>query len=400
MAKAKFERTKPHCNIGTIGHVDHGKTTLTAAITKVLSTRVEGNTAENFEDIDKAPEERERGITISTAHVEYQTEKRHYAHVDCPGHADYVKNMITGAAQMDGAILVVAATDGVMAQTKEHILLSRQVGVPAIVVFMNKADQVDDEELLDLVEMDIRELLDKYDFPGDETPIIKGSALAALEAPDDLSDPAYKPILDLMDAVDTFIPTPDRKSDLPFLMPVEDVFTITGRGTVATGRVERGQLKTGDEVEILGLSTERPKTVVTGIEMFRKILDYAEAGDNIGALLRGIQRSDIQRGQVLCKPGSIHPYTKFSGQVYVLKKEEGGRHTPFFNNYRPQFYFRTTDVTGVITLPADKEMCMPGDNVEMDVELITPIAIEEGLRFAIREGGRTVGSGVVTAIIE
>ena len=398
MAKAKFERTKPHCNIGTIGHVDHGKTTLTAAITKVLAARVAGNTAENFEDIDKAPEERERGITISTAHVEYQTEKRHYAHVDCPGHADYVKNMITGAAQMDGAILVVAASDGPMAQTREHLLLARQVGVPAIVVFMNKADQVDDEELLDLVEMDIRELLDKYDFPGDETPIIKGSALAALEAPDDLSDPAYKPILDLMDAVDSFIPTPDRKSDLPFLMPVEDVFTITGRGTVATGRVERGQLKTGDEVEILGLSTERPKTVVTGIEMFRKILDYAEAGDNIGALLRGIQRSDIQRGQVLCKPGSIHPYTKFSGQVYVLKKEEGGRHTPFFNNYRPQFYFRTTDVTGVITLPADKEMCMPGDNVEMDVELITPIAIEEGLRFAIREGGRTVGSGVVTAV--
>ena len=398
MAKAKFDRTKPHCNIGTIGHVDHGKTTLTAAITKVLAERVAGNTATDFENIDKAPEERERGITISTSHVEYETENRHYAHVDCPGHADYVKNMITGAAQMDGAILVVAASDGPMAQTREHLLLARQVGVPAIVVFMNKADQVDDEELLDLVEMDIRELLDKYDFPGDETPIIKGSALAALEAPDDLSDPAYKPILDLMDAVDTFIPTPDRKSDLPFLMPVEDVFTITGRGTVATGRVERGQLKTGDEVEILGLSTERPKTVVTGIEMFRKILDYAEAGDNIGALLRGIQRSDIQRGQVLCKPGSIHPYTKFSGQVYVLKKEEGGRHTPFFNNYRPQFYFRTTDVTGVITLPADKEMCMPGDNVEMDVELITPIAIEEGLRFAIREGGRTVGSGVVTAV--
>ena len=398
MAKAHFERTKPHVNIGTIGHVDHGKTTLTAAITKVLAARVAGNTATDFENIDKAPEERERGITISTAHVEYETKNRHYAHVDCPGHADYVKNMITGAAQMDGAILVVAASDGPMAQTREHLLLARQVGVPAIVVFMNKADQVDDEELLDLVEMDIRELLDKYDFPGDETPIIKGSALAALEAPDDLSDPAYKPILDLMDAVDTFIPTPDRKSDLPFLMPVEDVFTITGRGTVATGRVERGQLKTGDEVEILGLSTERPKTVVTGIEMFRKILDYAEAGDNIGALLRGIQRSDIQRGQVLCKPGSIHPYTKFSGQVYVLKKEEGGRHTPFFNNYRPQFYFRTTDVTGVITLPADKEMCMPGDNVEMDVELITPIAIEEGLRFAIREGGRTVGSGVVTAV--
>ena len=398
MAKAKFDRSKPHCNIGTIGHVDHGKTTLTAAITRVLAERVPGNEKVDFENIDKAPEERERGITISTAHVEYQTAKRHYAHVDCPGHADYVKNMITGAAQMDGAILVVAASDGPMAQTREHLLLARQVGVPAIVVFMNKADQVDDEELLDLVEMDIRELLDKYDFPGDETPIIKGSALAALEAPDDLSDPAYKPILDLMDAVDSFIPTPDRKSDLPFLMPVEDVFTITGRGTVATGRVERGQLKTGDEVEILGLSTERPKTVVTGIEMFRKILDYAEAGDNIGALLRGIQRSDIQRGQVLCKPGSIHPYTKFSGQVYVLKKEEGGRHTPFFNNYRPQFYFRTTDVTGVITLPADKEMCMPGDNVEMDVELITPIAIEEGLRFAIREGGRTVGSGVVTAV--
>ena len=392
MAKEKFDRSKPHVNVGTIGHVDHGKTTTTAAITKVLGSAVD------FADIDKAPEERERGITINTAHVEYETAKRHYAHVDCPGHADYVKNMITGAAQMDGAILVIAATDGPMAQTREHILLARQVGVPRMVVFLNKCDMVDDEELLDLVEMDIRELLDKYDFPGDETPIIKGSALAALEAPDDLSDPAYKPILDLMDAVDTFIPTPDRKSDLPFLMPVEDVFTITGRGTVATGRVERGQLKTGDEVEILGLSTERPKTVVTGIEMFRKILDYAEAGDNIGALLRGIQRSDIQRGQVLCKPGSIHPYTKFSGQVYVLKKEEGGRHTPFFNNYRPQFYFRTTDVTGVITLPADKEMCMPGDNVEMDVELITPIAIEEGLRFAIREGGRTVGSGVVTAV--
>jgi elongation factor Tu len=386
MAKAHFERTKPHVNIGTIGHVDHGKTTLTAAITKTLA--LEGLAEKkDYNNIDSAPEERERGITINTAHVEYETKNRHYAHVDCPGHADYVKNMITGAAQMDGAILVVAASDGPMAQTREHLLLARQVGVPAIVVFMNKADQVDDEELLD-----------KYDFPGDETPIIKGSALAALEAPDDLSDPAYKPILDLMDAVDTFIPTPDRKSDLPFLMPVEDVFTITGRGTVATGRVERGQLKTGDEVEILGLSTERPKTVVTGIEMFRKILDYAEAGDNIGALLRGIQRSDIQRGQVLCKPGSIHPYTKFSGQVYVLKKEEGGRHTPFFNNYRPQFYFRTTDVTGVITLPADKEMCMPGDNVEMDVELITPIAIEEGLRFAIREGGRTVGSGVVTAV--
>ena len=398
MAKAKFERTKPHCNIGTIGHVDHGKTTLTAAITKVLATRLGLGEVVDFDKIDKAPEEKARGITISTAHVEYETEKRHYAHVDCPGHADYVKNMITGAAQMDGAILVVAASDGPMAQTREHILLARQVGVPAIVVFMNKADQVDDEELLDLVEMDIRELLDKYDFPGDETPIIRGSALAALEAPDDLNDPAYKPILDLMDAVDSFIPTPDRKADLPFLMPVEDVFTITGRGTVATGRVERGQLKTGEEVEIIGLTEERAKTVVTGIEMFRKILDYAEAGDNIGALLRGIQRTDIKRGQVLCKPGSIHPETKFSGQVYVLKKEEGGRHTPFFNNYRPQFYFRTTDVTGVITLPADKEMCMPGDNVSMDVELITPIAIEEGLRFAIREGGRTVGSGVVTAV--
>ena len=399
MAKAHFERTKPHVNIGTIGHVDHGKTTLTAAITKTLA--LEGLAEKkDYNNIDSAPEERERGITINTAHVEYETKNRHYAHVDCPGHADYVKNMITGAAQMDGAILVVAASDGPMAQTREHLLLARQVGVPAIVVFMNKADQVDDEELLDLVEMDIRELLDKYDFPGDETPIIKGSALAALEAPDDLSDPAYKPILDLMDAVDTFIPTPDRKSDLPFLMPVEDVFTITGRGTVATGRVERGQLKTGDEVEILGLSTERPKTVVTGIEMFRKILDYAEAGDNIGALLRGIQRSDIQRGQVLCKPGSIHPYTKCSGQVYVLKKEEGGRHTPFFNNYRPQFYFRTTDVTGVCELPAGTEMCMPGDNVEMTVELIHNVAMEQGLRFAIREGGRTVGSGAVATIIE
>ena len=397
MAKAHFERTKPHVNIGTIGHVDHGKTTLTAAITKTLA--LEGLAEKkDYANIDSAPEERERGITINTAHVEYETKNRHYAHVDCPGHADYVKNMITGAAQMDGAILVVASSDGPMAQTREHLLLARQVGVPAIVVFMNKADQVDDEELLDLVEMDIRELLDKYDFPGDETPIIRGSALAALEAPDDLNDPAYKPILDLMDAVDEFIPTPDRKADLPFLMPVEDVFTITGRGTVATGRVERGQLKTGEEVEIIGLTEERAKTVVTGIEMFRKILDYAEAGDNIGALLRGVQRTDIKRGQVLCKPGSIHPETKFSGQVYVLKKEEGGRHTPFFNNYRPQFYFRTTDVTGVISLPADKEMCMPGDNVEMDVELITPIAIEEGLRFAIREGGRTVGSGVVTKI--
>ncbi|MGN0594158.1 MAG: elongation factor Tu [Hominimerdicola sp.] len=399
MAKAHFERTKPHVNIGTIGHVDHGKTTLTAAITKTLALQGLAE-KKDYANIDSAPEERERGITINTAHVEYETKNRHYAHVDCPGHADYVKNMITGAAQMDGAILVVAASDGPMAQTREHLLLARQVGVPAIVVFMNKADQVDDEELLELVEMDIRELLDKYEFPGDDTPIIKGSALKALEAPDDLSDPAYAPILELMDAVDDFIPTPDRKSDLPFLMPVEDVFTITGRGTVATGRVERGQLNTGDEVEILGLTTERAKTVVTGIEMFRKILDYAEAGDNIGALLRGIQRSDIQRGQVLCKPGTIHPLTKFSGQVYVLKKEEGGRHTPFFNNYRPQFYFRTTDVTGVITLPADKEMCMPGDNVTMDVELITPIAIEEGLRFAIREGGRTVGSGVVTAVRE
>ena len=397
MAKAHFERTKPHVNIGTIGHVDHGKTTLTAAITKTLSMQGLAE-KKDYANIDSAPEERERGITINTAHVEYETKARHYAHVDCPGHADYVKNMITGAAQMDGAILVVASSDGPMAQTREHLLLARQVGVPAIVVFMNKADQVDDEELLDLVEMDIRELLDKYEFPGDDTPIIRGSALAALEAPDDINDPAYKPILDLMDAVDDFIPTPDRKADLPFLMPVEDVFTITGRGTVATGRVERGQLKTGEEVEIIGLTEERAKTVVTGIEMFRKILDYAEAGDNIGALLRGVQRTDIKRGQVLCKPGSIHPETKFSGQVYVLKKEEGGRHTPFFNNYRPQFYFRTTDVTGVINLPADKEMCMPGDNVEMDVELITPIAIEEGLRFAIREGGRTVGSGVVTKI--
>ena len=399
MAKAKFERTKPHVNIGTIGHVDHGKTTLTAAITKTLALKGQAQ-YEAYDMIDKAPEERERGITINTAHVEYETDTRHYAHVDCPGHADYVKNMITGAAQMDGAILVVASSDGPMAQTKEHLLLARQVGVPYIVVFMNKADQVDDEELLELVEMDIRETLDKYEFPGDETPIIKGSALKALEAPDDINDPAYKCILDLMDAVDTYIPTPERKADLPFLMPVEDVFTITGRGTVATGRVERGQLKTGDEVEIIGLTTERAKTVVTGIEMFRKILDYAEAGDNIGALLRGIQRNEIERGQVLCKPGSIHPHTKFTGQVYVLKKEEGGRHTPFFNNYRPQFYFRTTDVTGVITLPEGKEMCMPGDNVTMDVELITPIAIEEGLRFAIRECGRTVGSGVVTKINE
>ena len=397
MAKAKFERTKPHVNIGTIGHVDHGKTTLTAAITKVLNLQGDADFVD-YANIDKAPEERERGITINTAHVEYETDKRHYAHVDCPGHADYVKNMITGAAQMDGAILVVSAADGPMPQTREHILLSRQVGVPYIVVFMNKADQVDDPELLELVEMEIRDLLNSYEFPGDDTPIIVGSALAALEAPEDLNDPAYKPILDLMDAVDDYIPTPERKADLPFLMPVEDVFTITGRGTVATGRVERGQLKTGEEVEIIGLTEERKKTVVTGIEMFRKILDYAEAGDNIGALLRGIQRTEIERGQVLCKPGSINPHTKFHAQVYILKKDEGGRHTPFFNNYRPQFYFRTTDVTGVITLPEGTEMCMPGDNVEMDVELITPIAIEEGLRFAIREGGRTVGSGVVTKI--
>lgn len=397
MAKAKFERNKPHVNIGTIGHVDHGKTTLTAAITKYLSMKGQAQ-FEDYANIDKAPEERERGITINTSHVEYETDTRHYAHVDCPGHADYVKNMITGAAQMDGAILVIASTDGPMAQTKEHLLLARQVGVPYIVVFMNKVDQVDDEELLELVEMEIRETLDKYEFPGDDTPIIKGSALKALEAPNDINDPAYAPIAELMDAVDSYIPTPDRKADLPFIMPVEDVFTITGRGTVATGRVERGQLKTGEEVEIIGLTDERKKTVVTGIEMFRKILDYAEAGDNIGALLRGVQRTEIERGQVLCKPGSINPHTKFHGQVYVLNKEEGGRHTPFFNNYRPQFYFRTTDVTGVITLPAGVEMCMPGDNVEMDVELITPIAIEEGLRFAIREGGRTVGSGVVTAI--
>jgi len=398
MAKAHFERTKPHVNIGTIGHVDHGKTTLTAAITKVLAMQGLAE-KKDYANIDSAPEERERGITINTAHVEYETVARHYAHVDCPGHADYVKNMITGAAQMDGAILVVAASDGPMAQTREHILLAYQVGVPSIVVFMNKADQVDDPELLELVEMDIRELLSKYHFDGDNTPIIKGSALQAIEAPDDISNPAYDCIKELMDAVDSYIPTPERKADLPFLMPVEDVFTITGRGTVATGRVERGRIKTGEEVAIVGLSTEVPtKTVVTGIEMFRKILDYAEAGDNIGALLRGVQRSDIERGQVLCKPGTIHPHTKFHGQVYVLKKEEGGRHTPFFNNYRPQFYFRTTDVTGVVSLPADKEMCMPGDNIEIDVELITPIAIEEGLRFAIREGGRTVGSGVVTNV--
>ena len=399
MAKAKFERTKPHVNIGTIGHVDHGKTTLTAAITKTLALKGQAQ-YEAYDMIDKAPEERERGITINTAHVEYETDKRHYAHVDCPGHAEYVKNMITGAAQMDGAILVVAASDGPMAQTREHILLARQVGVPAIVVFMNKADQVDDPELLELVEMDIRDLLSSYDFPGDDTPIIIGSALAALEAPDDLSDPAYKPILDLMDAVDEYIPSPERDDAKPFLMPIEDTMTISGRGTVVTGRVERGRLNVNEQVEIVGLSDEKQTTVVTGIEMFRKTLDYAEAGDNIGALLRGITRDQVERGQVLCKPGSIHPHTKFSGQVYVLKKDEGGRHTPFFNNYRPQFYFRTTDVTGVITLPADKEMCMPGDNVSMDVELITPIAIEEGLRFAIREGGRTVGSGVVTKINE
>ena len=406
MAKEKFERSKPHVNIGTIGHVDHGKTTLTAAISKTLSENDGSHGSARadftaFENIDKAPEERERGITINTSHVEYQTDNRHYAHVDCPGHADYVKNMITGAAQMDGAILVVSSADGPMPQTREHILLSRQVGVPYIVVFMNKVDQVDDEELLDLVEMEIRDLLTEYEFPGDDTPIIKGSALKVLESSStDVNAPEYKCILDLMEAVDSYIPTPDRMADQPFLMPVEDVFTITGRGTVATGRVERGQLKTGEEVEIVGLADEKKKTVVTGIEMFRKILDYAEAGDNIGALLRGIQRNEIERGQVLSKPGSIHPHTKFKGQVYVLTKEEGGRHTPFFNNYRPQFYFRTTDVTGVITLPEGTEMCMPGDNVVMDVELITPIAIEEGLRFAIREGGRTVGSGVVTAINE
>ena len=398
MAKAKFERNKPHVNIGTIGHVDHGKTTLTAAITKVLNLKGDADFVD-YANIDKAPEERARGITINTAHVEYQTENRHYAHVDCPGHADYVKNMITGAAQMDGAILVVSAADGPMPQTREHILLSRQVGVPYIVVFMNKCDQVDDPELLELVEMEIRELLNEYEFPGDDTPIIKGSALKALECTStDPSAPEYAPILELMAAVDEYIPSPERTTDKPFLMPVEDVFTITGRGTVATGRVERGQLKLSEEVEIIGLTEERKKTVVTGIEMFRKLLDYAEAGDNIGALLRGIQRNEVERGQVLCKPGSINPHTKFHGQVYVLSKEEGGRHTPFFNNYRPQFYFRTTDVTGVISLPEGVEMCMPGDNVEMDVELITPIAIEEGLRFAIREGGRTVGSGVVTKI--
>ena len=397
MAKAKFDRTKPHCNIGTIGHVDHGKTTLTAAITKVLSERVAGNTATDFENIDKAPEERERGITISTAHVEYETEKRHYAHVDCPGHADYVKNMITGAAQMDGAILVVAATDGVMAQTKEHILLPRQVGVPYIVVFMNKCDMVDDEELLELVDMEIRELLNEYEFPGDDTPIIQGSALKALEDP---MGPWGDKVMELMDAVDTWIPDPKRATDQPFLMPVEDVFTITGRGTVATGRVERGVLHLNEEVEIVGIKEETRKTVVTGIEMFRKLLDEAQAGDNIGALLRGVQRTEIERGQVIVKPGSITCHTKFTAQVYVLTKDEGGRHTPFFNNYRPQFYFRTTDVTGVCNLPAGTEMCMPGDNVEMTIELIHPIAMEQGLTFAIREGGRTVGSGRVATIVE
>ena len=395
MAKAKFERTKPHCNIGTIGHVDHGKTTLTAAITKVLAARVPGNAQVDFENIDKAPEERERGITISTAHVEYQTEKRHYAHVDCPGHADYVKNMITGAAQMDGAILVVAATDGVMAQTKEHILLSRQVGVPYIIVFMNKCDMVDDPELLELVEMEITEQLEEYDFT--DCPIIKGSALKALEDP---MGPWGDKIMELMDTVDSYIPDPQRDTDKPFLMPVEDVFTITGRGTVATGRVERGVLHLNDEVEIVGIKEETKKTVVTGIEMFRKLLDEAQAGDNIGALLRGIQRTDIERGQVLAKPGTVTCHKKFTAQVYVLTKDEGGRHTPFFNNYRPQFYFRTTDVTGVCELPAGTEMCMPGDNVEMTIELIHPIAMEQGLTFAIREGGRTVGSGRVATIIE
>ena len=395
MAKQKFERTKPHVNIGTIGHVDHGKTTLTAAITKWLAMQGKAQYTD-YSSIDKAPEERERGITINTAHVEYETEKRHYAHVDCPGHADYIKNMITGAAQMDGAILVIAASDGPMAQTREHLLLARQVNVPSVLVFLNKCDQVDDEELLELVEMEVRELLDFYGFPGDDTPIIRGSALNALVSEStDPNAPEYACIKELMDAVDDYIPTPDRKADMPFLMPVEDVFTISGRGTVATGRVERGQLKLGEEVEIIGLTDERRKTVVTGIEMFHKLLDYAEAGDNIGTLLRGVAKNEIERGQVLSKPGSIHPLTKFVGQVYVLTKDEGGRHTPFFNNYRPQFYFRTTDVTGVITLPEGTEMCMPGDNVDMNVELITPIAIEKGLRFAIREGGRTVGSGVV-----
>ena len=400
MAKQKFERTKPHVNIGTIGHVDHGKTTLTAAITKYLAMKGQAE-FEDYASIDKAPEEKARGITINTAHVEYETDKRHYAHVDCPGHADYIKNMITGAAQMDGAILVIAATDGPMAQTKEHLLLARQVGVPAIVVFLNKCDQVDDEELLELVEMEVRETLSTYEFPGDDVPIIKGSALNALISESkDPEAPEYACIKELMDAVDNYIPTPDRKADQPFLMPVEDVFTISGRGTVATGRVERGVIKKNEPVEIVGLREDKLNTVVTDIEMFHKLLDYAEAGDNIGALLRGVDKKNIERGQVLCKPGSIHPHTKFSGQVYVLSKEEGGRHTPFFNNYRPQFYFRTTDVTGIITLPEGTEMCMPGDNVVMNVELITPIAIEKGLRFAIREGGRTVGSGVVTEVVE
>ena len=400
MAKAKFERTKPHVNIGTIGHVDHGKTTLTAAITMALSQQGKA-AAMRYDEIDKAPEEKARGITINTAHVEYETDKRHYAHVDCPGHADYVKNMITGAAQMDGAILVVSAADGPMPQTREHILLARQVGVPAMVVFMNKTDLVDDPELLEIVEMEVRELLSEYDFPGDEIPIIKGSAREALLSESkDINDPVYAPILELMKAVDEYIPTPDRKSDLPFLMPVEDVFSITGRGTVATGRVERGTVKMSDEVEIVGLKPQVSKTVITGIEMFRKLLDFAEAGDNIGCLLRGIQKTDIERGQVLAKPGSIKPHTKFVGQVYVLTEKEGGRHKPFFSNYRPQFYFRTTDVTGVITLPENVEMCRPGDHVDMTVELIAPIAIEKGLRFAIREGGRTVGSGVVAEIVE
>ena len=400
MAKQKFERTKPHVNIGTIGHVDHGKTTLTAAITKWLALQGWADYSD-YSSIDSAPEERERGVTINTAHIEYETANRHYAHVDCPGHADYIKNMITGAAQMDGAILVIAATDGPMAQTKEHILLARQVGVPAIVVFLNKCDQVDDEELLELVEMEVRETLSFYEFPGDDLPIIKGSALNALtNESGNKDDPDFTCIKELMDAVDSYIPTPDRKADLPFLMPVEDVFTITGRGTVATGRVERGQLKAGETVEIVGLSEEKKSTVVTSMEMFRKTLDYVEAGDNVGCLLRGVNKDEIERGQVLCKPNSIHPHTKFVGQVYVLSKDEGGRHTPFFNNYRPQFYFRTTDVTGVITLPEGTEMCMPGDNVDMNVELITPIAIEKGLRFAIREGGRTVGSGVVIEIDE
>jgi elongation factor Tu len=400
MAKQKFERTKPHVNIGTIGHIDHGKTTLTAAITKYLAMQG-GAEYTDYSSIDKAPEERERGITINTAHVEYETAKRHYAHVDCPGHADYIKNMITGAAQMDGAILVIAASDGPMAQTREHLLLARQVNVPSVLVFLNKCDQVDDEELLELVEMEVRELLDFYGFPGDETPIIRGSALNALVSEStDPNAPEYACIKELMDAVDSWIPTPDRKEDMPFLMPVEDVFTISGRGTVATGRVERGKLNLNEKVEIVGLSDEKRETTVTGIEMFHKLLDYAEAGDNIGALLRGVAKTEIERGQVLSKPGSIHPHTKFTGQVYVLTKDEGGRHTPFFNNYRPQFYFRTTDVTGVITLPEGVEMCMPGDNVDMNVELITPIAIENGLRFAIREGGRTVGSGVVIGIEE